>query len=90
MNRRSFFGHLFAGIAGIGLATTCRKKEEVDDKVMAFGSPEVPSRLTNCFIRSRNIQKGPMFTVTKDGIFCNLDGYTIVPSEEFKSEIKKI
>lgn len=60
-------------------AEHCIKRQ--DDEMKAFGN----GRLTNCFVKAREDQKGPMFKGHADNVsvIANLDGYAIVPKEEY-------
>lgn len=40
--------------------------------------------LHNCFIKPREEDEGPLFEQTDDGLFCRLDGYAIIPREEYE------
>ena len=41
--------------------------------------------LHNCFIKGRDDDEGPLFIQTADGLFCRLDGYAIIPREEYEA-----
>lgn len=47
-------------------------------------------RLTECFIKGRPGDSGPMFEGTKQGdVICNLHRYAIIPREEYEELVKQ-
>lgn len=82
MSRRRFFS-----LTPLLAVPMLPKAPEVKGSA-AIGLPE-QTGLKNCLVKVRPSESGPLFWVSNDhGVQCNLNGYAIVPIEDFtKSEI---
>lgn len=67
---------------GHGIDTNMVPFDAVEMNVKATDTPGI-GYVRNCYIKARDNEPDWLFSCEPEGVFCQLDGYAIVPREEF-------